>query len=97
MRHMFELRDLGVEVIERETWLGALKLGEAALALASGEPQRAKRMAKAFEEHDLEVQAKLYEVHLKDPGAQVAVSNQLRDQLARTMRADSQAKGPADA
>jgi glutathione-regulated potassium-efflux system ancillary protein KefC len=95
MRHMFELRDLGVEVIERETWLGALKLGEAALALASGEAGRAKRMADAFAEHDLEVQAKLYDVHLKDPGAQVAVSNQLRDQLARSLRADADAKGPA--
>ncbi|HYC35028.1 MAG TPA: monovalent cation:proton antiporter-2 (CPA2) family protein [Usitatibacter sp.] len=89
MRHMFELRDLGVEVIERETWLGALKLGEAALALASGEADRAGRLASTFAAHDREVQAKLYEVHLKDPAAQVAVSNELRDQIARTLREES--------
>jgi predicted Kef-type K+ transport protein len=89
MRHMFELRDLGVEVIERETWLGALELGEAALAMASGAADRAGRLTRAFAEHDLEVQAKLSEVHRKDPGAQVAVSNELRDQLARTLREDS--------
>ncbi|MNC90985.1 glutathione-regulated potassium-efflux system protein KefC [compost metagenome] len=88
MKHMFELRDLGVEVIERETWLGALELGEAALAMASGDAERAERLAKAFAAHDLEVQAKLYEVHLGDPGAQVAVSNELRDQIARKLRED---------
>jgi voltage-gated potassium channel Kch len=89
MKHMFELRDLGVEVIERETWLGALELGEAALSMACGDAERAERQAKAFAEHDLEVQAKLYEVHLKDPGAQVAVSNELRDQIARKLREDA--------
>src|SRR5213078_3719363 len=35
MRHMFELRDIGIEATERETWLGALKLGEVALAQIS--------------------------------------------------------------
>ena len=88
MKHMFELRDLGVEVIERETWLGALELGEAALAMASGDAERAERRAKACAAHDLEVQAKLYEVHLGDPGTQVAVSNELRDQIARKLRED---------
>ena len=90
MRHMFELRDLGVEVIERETWLGALKLGEAALAMASGKSESARRKTSAFADHDREVQARLYEVHRENSDAQVAVSNQLRDQLARTMRADQE-------
>ncbi len=88
MRHMFELRDLGVEVIERETWLSALKLGEAALAAASGDPERAQRAAQAFAEHDRDVVAKLYEVHCSAPDAHVAVSNELRDQFARTLKAD---------
>ena len=88
MRHMFELRDLGVEVIERETWLSALALGEAALAEACGDPARAQRAARAFAEHDHEVQAKLYAVHRDAPDARVAVSNELRDQLARTLAED---------
>jgi glutathione-regulated potassium-efflux system ancillary protein KefC len=88
MRHMFELRDLGVEVIERETWLGALKLGEAALAMASGDAESAARLSRTFAEHDLEVQAKLYDVHRDDRTAQVKVSNELRDQLARALRKD---------
>jgi glutathione-regulated potassium-efflux system ancillary protein KefC len=88
MRHMFELRDLGVEMMERETWLSALKLGEMALAAVSGDPERAKRAARAFAEHDQEVQAKLYAVHQSTPDAHVTVSNELRDQLKRTLEED---------
>jgi len=88
MRHMFTLRDLGVEAVERETWLAALKLGEMALAQASGDPERARRTAETFAAHDVEVVAKLYEVHRKEPDAHVTVSNELRDQLARTLSED---------
>jgi glutathione-regulated potassium-efflux system ancillary protein KefC len=88
MRHMFELRDLGIDATERETWLGALKLGEIALAQISHDPVRAKRAAQAFAEHDQEVQAKLYAVHRETPDAHVMVSNELRDQLARTLSED---------
>jgi len=88
MRHMFELSDLGVEMIERETWLAALKLGEMALGAASGNPERAERAARAFAEHDEEVLAKLYKVHKGAPDAHVTVSNELRDQLKRTLEED---------
>ena len=91
MRHMFELRDLGVELIERETWLSALKLGEQALAAACGDAERASRAAQAFVEHDREVVAKLYEVHRDSTTMQVNVSNQLREQFARTLKADEAA------
>ena len=88
MRHAFELRDLGVELIERETWLGALRLGELALSEATGDPARAQRAARTFAEHDNEVQAKLYAVHREAPDAHVSVSNELREQLARTLAED---------
>jgi glutathione-regulated potassium-efflux system ancillary protein KefC len=91
MRHMFELRDLGVEVIERETWLSAVKLGEEALAAVCGDPARAQRAAQAFAEHDREVVAKLYEVHRSEPEAALSVSNELRDQFARVLKADEAA------
>ena len=90
MRHMFELRDLGVEMLERETWLSALKLGETALAVVTQDPERAQRAAQAFEEHDHVVQAKLYAVHKSQPGAHVTVSNELRDQLKRTLAEDQE-------
>jgi glutathione-regulated potassium-efflux system ancillary protein KefC len=88
MRHMFELRDLGVEAIERETFRAALALGETALAAIGADPERARRAAQAFAEHDTEVQAKLYEVHQGAPDAHLSVSNELRDQLARTLQED---------
>jgi glutathione-regulated potassium-efflux system ancillary protein KefC len=88
LRHLFELRDLGIEAVERETFRAALALGESALAAISGEPDRAARAAQAFAEHDREVQAKLYEVHRGAPDAHITVSNELRDQLARTLQED---------
>ena len=91
MRHMFELRDLGVEMIERETWLAALKIGETALAVATQDPARANRAVQAFAEHDHVVQAKLYAVHKSEPDVHVTVSNELRDQLKRTLAEDDAA------
>ncbi|HUQ26228.1 MAG TPA: NAD-binding protein, partial [Burkholderiales bacterium] len=88
IRHSFELRDLGVEVIVRETWLSSLKLGETALSLIGGDAERARRAADAFAEHDEEVQAKLYAVHKTSPDAHITVSNELRDQLTRTLSED---------
>jgi glutathione-regulated potassium-efflux system ancillary protein KefC len=85
MRHMFELRDLGIEVMERETWHSALKLGEAALCTISGDEERSRRAARAFVEHDREVLEQLYEVHRNAPDAHISVSNRLRAQLARTL------------
>ena len=93
MRHMFTLRDLGVDTIERETFRSALALGEAALAAIGADAERARRAAQAFAEHDLEVQAKLYAVHRGAPDAHVSVSNELRDQLARTLREDETRRG----
>ena len=88
MRHMFALRDLGVEFIERETWLSALKLGEIAVAQVGADPDKARRTAETFAEHDVDVVAKLYEVHKESPDARIIVSNELRDQLARTLSED---------
>jgi glutathione-regulated potassium-efflux system ancillary protein KefC len=95
MRHMFELRDLGVNVIERETFRSALALGEAALAAICADAERASRAARAFEEHDAVVIAKLYEVHSGAPDKHLTVSNQLRDQLARSLQEDSAGIDPA--
>ena len=54
----------------------------------SGDSERARRAAELFAEHDLEVQTKLYAVHKGAPGAHITVSNELRDQLSRTLAAD---------
>ena len=100
MRHMFELRDLGVEIIERETFESALALGRASLAAMSGDAERAQRATLRFAEHDNVVLSKLYAVHTTDLDANVSMSNELREQFARTLREDeaaiaARAKDPA--
>ena len=91
MRHMFALRDLGVEFIERETFLSALALGESVLTAATGDARQAHRSVRQFADHDRDVVAKLYDVHKSDPDAHVLASNELRDQFARTLREDEDA------
>ena len=91
MRHMFELRDSGVEIIERETFQSALALGRATLAAVGADAERAARAIQSFAEHDDVVLAKLYAVHKSDPDTHLSVSNELRDQFARTLREDEAA------
>jgi glutathione-regulated potassium-efflux system ancillary protein KefC len=85
LRHLFELRDLGIEVIERETFRSALNLGRAALAAVCGDAERAKLAARAFLQHDSEVVEALYQAHRTSPDAVVKVSNELRDKFARSL------------
>jgi len=92
MRHMFELRDIGVEVIERETFESSLELSRAALTAITGDAERSKRAVKAFARHDGVVLAKLYAVHKSDIDANISISNQLREQFARTLREDEAVK-----
>jgi len=91
MRHLFELRDIGVEIIERETFQSALALGRAALAAVGGNAERAERAAQRFAEHDNVVLAKLYAVHKDEADENVSVSNELREQFAQTLREDEAA------
>ena len=91
MRHMFELRDLGVTIIERETFQSALALGQATLAAVGADAERAARAVQSFAEHDSEVLAKLYAVHKSDPDARISVSNELRDQFTHTLQEDEAA------
>lgn len=64
------------------------------LAAVGGDPGRARRAAQKFAEHDREVLEKLYAVHRDQPGQHISVSNELRDQLARTLREDEEALEP---
>jgi len=97
MRHMFELRDLGVEIIERETFQSALELGRAALAAVGADAERAKRAVQKFAEHDKVVISKLYAAHKSEPDSHISISNELRDQLAKTLKEDEAAGNkPAD-
>lgn len=58
------------------------------MAQASKDAACARRTTETFAEHDVEVVAKLYEVHRNRPDKHVTVSKELRDQLARTLSED---------
>ncbi|HXS52035.1 MAG TPA: glutathione-regulated potassium-efflux system protein KefC [Usitatibacter sp.] len=51
--HYFELKLRGVEVVERETFESALRVGRAALEKLGMEPYRAREMAEAFRRHNI--------------------------------------------
>jgi glutathione-regulated potassium-efflux system ancillary protein KefC len=51
--HYFELKLLGVQVIERETFESALRAGRAALEILGEERFRAKELADAFRRHNI--------------------------------------------
>jgi hypothetical protein len=53
-------------------------------------------MVKTFARHDNVVLTKLYAVHKGEPDAHVSISNELRDQLAHTLREDEAAMGAAE-
>jgi glutathione-regulated potassium-efflux system ancillary protein KefC len=91
MQHLFELRDIGVKLIERETFESSLELGRAVLAAITGDPERAKRMVKSFARHDDIVLTKLYEVHKGEAESYVSVSNKLRDEFQIVVREDEAA------
>lgn len=89
MRHLFELKDIGVEIIERETFQSALALGAEALAAVSGDRPGAERAVHSFAVHDKEVLARLYQVHQAEPETRVRVSNELRDEFVRSLNKTS--------
>lgn len=93
MRHMFELRDIGVQIIERETFQSALALGRETLAAVGAHAERARFVVQTFAEHDREVLSQLYAVHNGDAEIRLRVSNELRDQFARMLREDQPSAG----
>ncbi|MGE3142065.1 MAG: monovalent cation:proton antiporter-2 (CPA2) family protein [Hyphomonadaceae bacterium] len=52
-RHVYELMNVGVDIIERETFEGGLRLGAAALRVLGFAAHRAERAAGLFRRHDI--------------------------------------------
>lgn len=77
----------GFGLVQTVDHIGA-EAGRARVAQASKDAACARRTTETFAEHDVEVVAKLYEVHRNRPDKHVTVSNELRDQLARTLSED---------
>jgi glutathione-regulated potassium-efflux system ancillary protein KefC len=92
--HAHQLMALGVEVFERETFRAALALGEKALVTLGTAPDEARRIAAAFEEHDLKLLGDSYALR-NDRDAYIGFVRQSTEMLDQVMQADRERQEPA--
>ncbi|MEB0011539.1 glutathione-regulated potassium-efflux system protein KefC [Glaciimonas sp. Gout2] len=78
--HYYDLMDLGVTVIERETFDSALQLGRQALQQLGFGPSRAEQAAIKFRAHNLQTVHDIYPHH-KDQQQMVSLARQARAEL----------------
>jgi glutathione-regulated potassium-efflux system ancillary protein KefC len=86
--HVFELLEKGVHVYERETFEGALRLGEEALKQLGFSAWKAKQAAHRFRLHDEETLRELYQHYHEDFDVRVRISADARERLRETMQSD---------
>ena len=95
--HAMELMSKGVYILERETFEGALRLGEAALKLLGFTGWRAKQAAHRFRAHNLETLKALRIHYDEDIEVRARISADAREQLRALMRDDEEhIDAPAD-
>jgi glutathione-regulated potassium-efflux system ancillary protein KefC len=92
VRHWLELRDRGVEAIERETFESALRTGRAALESIGLAPSDAREFAEQFRRRNL---ATLWAMlpHFRDAEKTVALVKSGRQELEENLRRDREARG----
>jgi glutathione-regulated potassium-efflux system ancillary protein KefC/glutathione-regulated potassium-efflux system protein KefB len=94
--HYFRLRDLGVEVIERETFRSSLELARQALMKSGFRVTDADRAVAFFERHDREQLDAQYAVH-QDEEQLIQTSMQAAAQLQELFEADEASRRDATA
>lgn len=85
--HVYQLRDRGVEGIEREMFEGSLTLARHVLEGLGKEPYEALRVAQTFRRHALNSMDQLYPVY-RDQKKLVPLAQQGREELAEMFRRD---------
>ena len=78
--HYYRLRELGVTMIERETFDSALMSARSALEVLGWQPHQARNLALRFRRHNIE-QLDAMAPHRKDQAKLIAVAKQGRQQL----------------
>jgi glutathione-regulated potassium-efflux system ancillary protein KefC len=78
--HFYRLRELGVELIERETLDSALMSGRSVLELMGWQPHSARNQALRFRQHSIELMERMAP-HFGDEKKLIALSKQGREQL----------------
>jgi glutathione-regulated potassium-efflux system ancillary protein KefC len=88
--HVFELLEHQVDVYERESFEGALRLGEEALKQLGFSAWRAKQAAHLFRAHDEETLRELYHHYHEDFDVRVRISADARERLREMMQSDEE-------
>jgi len=80
VQHYYELHELGVRLIERETLDSALMSARSALETLGWQPHRARNLALRFRRHNVEQLAAIAP-HRQDEARLIAAAKQGRQQL----------------
>jgi glutathione-regulated potassium-efflux system ancillary protein KefC len=94
--HAHDLMAIGVQVIERETFRSALRLGEQALVALGQTEQAAARVAGAFQQHDERMLRDSYAVR-HDRDAYIGFVRRSTEMLDAVMKADRESVLDAEA
>lgn len=86
--HVFQMQDQGAAEVERETFEGALRLGERALIRLGFTAWQAKQAAHQFRAHDEKLLAELYQHFQEDLEVRAAISMSARARLREQMQKD---------
>ena len=97
LAHVFELLEQGVCAHERETFEGALRLGEETLKQLGFTAWRAKQAAHRFRAHDEETLREIYQHYHEDFDERIRISADARERLREIMQSDeNHLSGQAD-
>jgi glutathione-regulated potassium-efflux system ancillary protein KefC len=87
LTHVYELRNRGIELIERETFESALLMGELALEQMGVPGETAKLARLKFREHNLQTIEAIYP-HYQDESTMISITRAARDELTRSFEQD---------
>ena len=98
MVHAYQLKDIGVEDFERETFNAALSLGERVLVSLGFHPHAAHRSSKIFHRYDNKVLNELHRIY-KNRSEYVVGARAAREEIQRIFATDEKSleRGAADA
>jgi glutathione-regulated potassium-efflux system ancillary protein KefC len=85
--HLFELRERGADVVERETFEAALLIGQRALQQLGIDAATAERARSAFRDHNLGTLESLFP-HFRDEAQRISSAEKAREELAQSLEYD---------
>lgn len=87
----YQLMDIGVSVIRRESFGSALALGQEALKLLGFDPYEAYKLKRIFRKKDEEMMPDLYRMHREDEDQYITMYQKHNADLEEIMRLDQEA------